>query len=390
MLDSTLIAHEERRDEDALTVSSDLANTGVDAEIQCELDCILNSVSFRNSARCQEFLKYIVKFSESPGTLKERTIGVVLFGRTPDYDTGADAIVRVKANEVRKRLAQYNATADPNRRVSIDLQPGSYSPKILRRGPQQTSLETERRSSQKDSPTNRRRSFRWGICAAIAIIFVALAIFLVHRHIVDASPASQFWMPFLHTSKPIICISNPKAYNLPTPGTHAGDVREAMQLRDELQKSGRSSRISIAQDVTSADLLTAPLILLGGPRYNRWTAALTQNLRFAFDVVDNRPRIVDRNDPKRFWENATSPQQDYVIVTRLLGSSSARPVLCIAGMRALGSRVGTQLLFNVASLNQMLKYGPDNWNKKNLQFVLRVTGRGNESPTFELLAISYW
>jgi len=39
--------------------------------------------------------------------LKERTLGVEVFHRTPDYDTNLDPVVRLCAGEVRKRIAQY-------------------------------------------------------------------------------------------------------------------------------------------------------------------------------------------------------------------------------------------------------------------------------------------
>jgi hypothetical protein len=389
MLDATLMVDEDRCNQYALSESSVVTETDIDAEIQFELNRILGSASFRNSARCQEFLKYIVKFAQSPGTLKERTIGVVLFGRTPDYDTGTDAIVRVKANEVRRRLAQYNASADPSRRITIELRPGSYTPKILHHS-LQPSL-TEDFVSGKDVLIPQRKSQSWKINVALGIVLLAFAVFFMYREIVSSSPASKFWRPFLHSSQPIICISNPNAYNLTNEQIlNVGDAQEAIQLKDLLQKAGRSSRIGVAEDVTSTDLLTYPLILLGGPRHNHWTATLTQNLRFAFDVVDSKPRIIDRNNPKRFWEKLASPEEDYVIVTRLLGSGSAHPVLCIAGIKALGSRIGTQLVFDPASLNQMLKYEPDNWNKKNLQLVLHVVSHEAGPSRFELLAISYW
>ena len=41
------------------------------------------------------------------GDLKERTLGVEVFGREPGYDTNADPVVRISAGEVRKRIAQY-------------------------------------------------------------------------------------------------------------------------------------------------------------------------------------------------------------------------------------------------------------------------------------------
>ena len=54
-------------------------------------------------------LRYLVENALKGGIerLKERTIGVELFHRDASYDTGQDAIVRVAANDVRKRLATH-------------------------------------------------------------------------------------------------------------------------------------------------------------------------------------------------------------------------------------------------------------------------------------------
>ena len=98
--------------------------------VWAELDGLLESATFRNSKRCREFLEYIVKHTiHGPsGTLKERSIGVELFQLPQDFDTGQHTIVRVTANEVRKKLAQHylseNGSYHP---VKINLPPGSYS-----------------------------------------------------------------------------------------------------------------------------------------------------------------------------------------------------------------------------------------------------------------------
>ena len=70
---------------------------------------VLESAAFRTSKRCREFLEYIVEHTITGpnGALKERSIGVDLFQLPRDFDTGQHTIVRVTANEVRKRLAQY-------------------------------------------------------------------------------------------------------------------------------------------------------------------------------------------------------------------------------------------------------------------------------------------
>ena len=97
--------------------------------IRAELQRLLESTAFRTSKRCREFLEYIVEHTINgpSGTLKERSIGVELFQLPLDFDAGQHTIVRVTANEVRKKLAQHylaeNGSLHP---VRIDLPPGSY------------------------------------------------------------------------------------------------------------------------------------------------------------------------------------------------------------------------------------------------------------------------
>ncbi len=97
--------------------------------VRTELNRLLESAAFRTSKRCREFLEYIVDHTiRGPsGALKERSIGVGLFQLPQDFDPGQHTIVRVTANEVRKKLAQHylaeNGSPHP---VRIDLPPGSY------------------------------------------------------------------------------------------------------------------------------------------------------------------------------------------------------------------------------------------------------------------------
>ena len=95
-----------------------------------ELNRLLESPAFRTSKRSREFLEYVVEHTINgpAGALKERSIGVELFQLPQDFDTGQRTIVRVTANEVRKKLAQhYHAGNTPYHQVSIELPPGSYS-----------------------------------------------------------------------------------------------------------------------------------------------------------------------------------------------------------------------------------------------------------------------
>ena len=87
-----------------------LAESEIDvALLRQHLKEIIEGTAFRGSHRSGQFLSYIVlqAITGNFESLKERVIGVELFGRSPSYDTGEDAIVRVTASDVRKRLLQH-------------------------------------------------------------------------------------------------------------------------------------------------------------------------------------------------------------------------------------------------------------------------------------------
>jgi acyl carrier protein len=59
--------------------------------------------------------------------LVQSDVGVEVFRLPKDFDTGQHTVVRVTANEVRKKLAQqYLAENGAYRPIKIDLPPGSY------------------------------------------------------------------------------------------------------------------------------------------------------------------------------------------------------------------------------------------------------------------------
>src|SRR5580698_8691628 len=103
------------------------------AAVQEELAEILASPSFHTSKKSCEFLHYIVQVTLDGrlDSLKERSIGLDLLGRDVSYDPSSDATVRVRANEVRKRLRSYYSTQAPKSGYRIELLPGSYGPRFV-------------------------------------------------------------------------------------------------------------------------------------------------------------------------------------------------------------------------------------------------------------------
>src|ERR1700733_12907890 len=100
--------------------------------IRAQLDLMVRDEVFRSSKRSVAFLRYVVEqtLNGSADQIKERTIGVEVFGRKPSYDTNLDHIVRTAATELRKRLAIYYGGEKQRCELRMGLVPGSYIPRF--------------------------------------------------------------------------------------------------------------------------------------------------------------------------------------------------------------------------------------------------------------------
>jgi hypothetical protein len=103
-----------------------------DAQVREQLDIILASDEFSSSRRASELLQHLVEraLTGDTASLKERLLGIDIFHRRSDYNTSTDAIVRVTANDVRRRLAQFYSR-NPVQPLRISLPLGSYIPDFI-------------------------------------------------------------------------------------------------------------------------------------------------------------------------------------------------------------------------------------------------------------------
>ncbi len=110
---------------------ADLSAKQADA-VRSALELVISSDAFAGSKQCQDLLRLLVQHALSGEleALSERMIGVEMFGRPADYDTSNDAVVRVRAAEVRERLAEYYAEATVPPEVRIEVPSDSYVPEF--------------------------------------------------------------------------------------------------------------------------------------------------------------------------------------------------------------------------------------------------------------------
>lgn len=148
-----------------------------DVLIREELQRIFASDAFKGGKRAQDFLELIVEHALAGRleNLRERMLGAEMFGRPVDYDTANDAVVRVKASEVRKRLAEYYRSLEAPPPLRIDLPTGSYVPHFIA---QPKADEAPQAPEQAESiPGTPRQRFRigmrsWRLVALSAMVVV--------------------------------------------------------------------------------------------------------------------------------------------------------------------------------------------------------------------------
>jgi hypothetical protein len=358
------------------------ATAGDRHAILSELQKILASPHFCNSKRYPALLEYIVEHALSGDVerLKERTLGIEVFHRSPDYDTNADTIVRYTAGEVRKRLALYYHEKEPDGEVVIVLPVGSYVPEFLRSVPEEfgnpiggpshepaveprfsagvAAEETPQlaheaagialETTESHPPAARFR--RWWIPVAVAIVLVAGFFAGLHwrtQRVGDLNAVDDFWAPVLHQPGTALLCSGAVVF---APERFSGVVTAnkdnqypfvSIQIASAIARlSGLLERNHVAyqmQACTSTpltDLRDRPLILLGGYN-NDWTMRLVDPLRFRFTPGQSES-IVDRNNPRVHWqrdpEQPYSSADDYGLIARFHDSTTDSMVVVIAGL----------------------------------------------------------
>jgi hypothetical protein len=95
-----------------------------------ELDAVLTSRLFIRSPALSRLLNYLCQkyFAGEGAQIKELTIAIEYFRRSPDFQSKSDPIVRVDANRLRQRLRRYYRTEGRDHSVQISLPAGHYAP----------------------------------------------------------------------------------------------------------------------------------------------------------------------------------------------------------------------------------------------------------------------
>jgi hypothetical protein len=175
-----------------------------DLEAQrAEVEAVLHSEYFTRAPMLSHLLSYLCEklFAGESGQIKEYSVGVEVFHRGPSFDQDADSIVRVEANRLRKRLADYYAGAGADHPLRLTIPLGQYVPDFKSVALQQQTTPAAAVSPNKidDAPAGKMRRWfdfsdrRWWLAvAAVLLLILGNAWFLLrHRQQTPASAAEN-------------------------------------------------------------------------------------------------------------------------------------------------------------------------------------------------------
>jgi hypothetical protein len=111
-------------------MSSTLAESITLEKERAELQSVLQSPLFVRSPTLAHLLSYLCErtFANEGDQIKEYSIAVDVFRRPDSFDQDMDSIVRVQANRLRKRLAQYYDAEGASHQMRITVPVGQYVP----------------------------------------------------------------------------------------------------------------------------------------------------------------------------------------------------------------------------------------------------------------------
>lgn len=428
--------------------------TGVQkADVREQLKRIIDSEFFRASRRCCSFLEYSVNYvleGRPIDELKERTVGVEVFSKLADYDTGQDNVVRVTANEVRKRLAQYYTNEQHAEVPEIHLQAGSYavyfqwanSPSVVvksennhKSGPNLPPQEVLPLKEGGLNAVNQVIDFQAGktkphsrpsIVAVFSAITTLLFLVLVgmgYKAYTNAKERAllDFWSPVLKSdSNAMLLIAHsqaPQANNASTLGAIMDEPSSLVAVRDALASSHICALVSSqkgscamgsASEASISQLRSGPVVLIG-LFSNLWSIRLQKSLPFQFSWSNNPDQIVTESPYEQMTDafvidvknskilghiQTRSPlktiSNDYGLLARFHSDVTGKPVILLGGITALGTEGISEFATNQASMADLERMAPSGKMSANVEAVIETEIIDGKPGQSKVVSAKFW
>lgn len=393
--------------------------------IEQQLERILENRHFNHSRRFPAFLRFVVHktLTGSTDLLKERTLGVEIFGRAADYDTSSDPIVRVTAAEIRKRIAQYYQEPGHENELRISVDAGSYVPQFhLPHTPtpaEESPLEltllqiattpTLPVVPQAGHPARLRNA----LILSLGIAFVAVGSFFAWRS-AHASPLDFFWGPIINSTDPAtFCIVEQRLFtglavdaNDPSRQimnktemytVNLDDAVSIVKIGGVLRGGGKKYTLKSADTTTLSDVRNGPTIFVGAFD-NAWTMRLTKPLRFRFgnDPQFTQEWIYDSTSskPPQWFTQRPALETDnnyreYALIARYTDPDTGQLCVIVAGIGQASTRAAGEFLSDPLELAALQRLAPQD-GRKNLETIISTQIIDGQAGSPKIEATYFW
>lgn len=420
--------------------------------IREQLEILVQDPVFRSSKRSVQFLRYVVEqtLQGSADLIKERTIGIEVFGRDPGYDTNLDHVVRTAAIELRKRLAIYYGEEKHRSELRMSLVPGSYIPRFtapvpvgLPELPPLAEPEAAKPAppipSAEEVPTAApavagsndamqadiapaAASHTWKFAAIAAVVVLAVAGLAGYSWSHQHTAQDLFWKPVLDTPGSVLLAVGDVPDGPPTVSQGAGNAADSLPVIHKTSSptvpfadavtfarvmgilASHGKKITIRRESASSfsELREGPVVLIGAFN-NEWSLRLTQQLRYtlALDPAQHVIYIRDAKDPNsRSWSWQTDrpaahqgeangpPLQDYALISRIWNSETGHVVIVIGGLYTYGTEAAGEFLTDPQLMQAITNAAPLDNAHSNLQIVLGTKVTDGTAGPPRVLAVS--
>jgi hypothetical protein len=381
---------------------------------------IVNSPTFVRSERLGKLLTYVcdLALNGREAEINEQKIGQAVFGRSQDYDSAVDGIVRSQASRLRQRLELYFQQEGADEPIRIVIPRGGYVPlfganalpashpasaELAQVIPEGVSAVPAQATERKPEISFAQRWLPWGLSLLLGLILVTVWIYDRRRLAPAEPPTHPLWSHLFTKDQPTMVVApdsglvlfhgmsgkdvDLKEYLdaryrsepdiLPQIGpaaplkyslldlanrryTSVVDLKTILSLKDRAQMMGSQVSVRFARDLRPNDFKTGDVILLGASEADPWVELYEPKLNFLFKddykgVFTILNRSPQKGEPARWESRRGDPKRRvFGVVAYLPSLAGDGNALLLQGTGMSGAEAGMDFVLDDAQLMPFL------------------------------------
>lgn len=346
-----------------------------------QLDRVLLARSLQGSESLRAFLRFVgLKAIEGQEhQIKEYVIATEVFGRSGDYDSRVDSVVRVQAGRLRARLQDYYASEGKHDRIVIELPKGHYAPvfSYAATGAEPAGSVAGKTDSEylaKAAAERQAVAPLWGgMLRPTEPVLVVFSNTIFHGTYEEGMKLynSLNALENGHGSPVVAAAANGRG---PQPMidhyTGIGEVMGVYSLGEFFARAHQPFRLKRSLLLSWDDARTGNIVVLGSPAENLFLLDLPQQQDFTFrwlrDEQGRHVNAIINTSPqpgeqeyylaKQYGPSPSQISEDYALISLLQGLSENNRLLILAGINTFGTQAAAEYVTRPEYIKDLISH----------------------------------